>query len=280
MCSSTCSYPLWYLHPFILFLIGNELTAWTAGHTKPQSAVRPMILVVLILLSCYSFYWFPTYVNTIAWPARCFGGTIFLSPLTFFDRLMLRGWAYGDDYPGPNDQPKKLKGADSDKTNGTDGKAQKTPTHPTRRAFGQEVNSFSRGIGTAWEAKGIPPFSTTDPTYVPGQVEFACWKLFSAVACYVIHLFIIDTLDKYKESPLVTSSYIPFLSRIGSVSMNEIYFRTVNTFLFWLWNYVMMEGFHALFAAISACVNANSIKQWRPFFGSPADSYSVRAFWG
>ena len=280
MSSSTSGYPLWYLHPFILFNIGNQLTAWTAACTKPQATIRPVVLVILILLSCYSLYWYPTYVDTIAWPARCFGGAILLAPLAFFDRLMLRGWAYGDEFPGPNDQPRKLKGADGDNTDGTEGRAQEISPPRTRRAFGQEVNSFARGVGTAWEAKGIAHFSTTDPTYVPSQVEFVCRKSFSAVACYMIHLFIINALDKQKASPLLSSSYVPFLSRIGSVSMNEIYFRIVNTFLFWLWNYTMIEGFHAFFSVISVCLDANNIKQWRPFFGSPADSYTVRAFWG
>ena len=280
MSPSSSPYPPWYLHPFIVFNFENQLTAWTAAYTKPQSTIRPVVLVVLILLSGYSFYWFPKYVDTIAWPARCFGAAVLVAPLGFFDRLMLRGWAYGDEYPGPTDTPKKLKRAAGDEIDGTEGKAQKKSPPLTRMGFGQEVNSFTRGVGTAWEAKGIAHFSTTNPTYVPSQVEFVCRKAFSVVACYTIHLLIVNALDSWKATLLLSSSHVPILSRIGSVSMHEIYFRTVNTFLFWLWNYTMMEGFHAFFSILSACVDANNIKEWRPLFGSPADSYTVRAFWG
>lgn len=268
--------PPWCLHPFFLFVVGNQLTAWAAGHTTPQSPIRPAVLIFLLVLASYQFYWFPTYVDTISWPARAFGGTIFATPLVFFDRVILRGWAFGEGYPGPNDRLEKRKDVEGAELVGKDGKGEEL----ARWQFGQEVNSFARGIGTVWETKGTPHFSATDPTYVPSRVGFVCLRSLSVLACYVTHLFVVDALVRYKDSPYVSPSYVPFLSRLDSISLDEISFRAINIFLFWVWNYTMLQGFYALSSAISVSLNANDIELWRPLFGSPADSYTVRNFWG
>jgi len=94
--------PPWYFHPFIIAILQNQAASLTAEFTSSHSVWRPLVLVCLLICSAFSIYWFPVYITTIAWPARVLGGMSLGIPLHFFDRLILRTWAFGDGNPGWN----------------------------------------------------------------------------------------------------------------------------------------------------------------------------------
>lgn len=280
MSATSARRPPWYFHPFVIAMLQNRAASLTAGFTLSHSIWRPIVLVCLLVCSALSIYWFPVYITTTAWPARVLGGTSLSIPLHFFDRLILRRWAFGDGQPGPHDPVKnKLEGKRT-KQDGADGKGGNDSAFAARMGFGQNVTASVKDTGKPWEVKNIPPFSTRNPSWVPSQTEFICRKLLSLLFCYYTQLLTIDAIVKYKDSLLLLDERIPLLSRLGNISTQEAYFRVLIVFLHWLLQYCYMEGFHSLFSIISVSLDVSNIPVWRPFFGDFVHSYNLRNFWG
>ena len=270
----------WYLHPFVIANLQSQVVQLTAGFTSSHSIWRPIVLVGLLISSAYSIYRFPAYITINVWPARVLGSVSLGLPLHFFDRLILRRWAFGDGQPSPSAAVKQKLEGKRKKLDGSDGKQGEESTFTARRKFGQEVARSSRDAGKPWEVKNVPHFSTRDPNWVPSRPEFIARRLFLLLFCYYAQLFTIDAIAQYSDSVLLSDSHVPLLSRLGNVSVQEVYFRVVIIFVHWLWQYCYLQGFHALFSVIDIAFNPSNIPLWRPFFGDFVHSYTLRNFWG
>lgn len=204
---------------------------------------------------------------------------MFWTTVTCFDRLIRRGWDY-EHYEPKDDNPKDLV-LEIDKAGGdiSAGHHNVTQYRGTRMDFGNAVNGDARGIGHFWEVKNVPYFSDSDPTYIPSRINFILSQGFVVLTCYYVHNFTV-TYTAAMDPELLNSSRVPLLTRVSDVSGNELKARAIASFGYWIIQYTNMQVFYSGAALLAALSSPQSIKLWRPLFGPPLASYSLRMFWG
>ena len=268
-----------FLHPLILFFIENIVFVLIAGFTPQRSAIRFLGLFFMILCTSLAMYCYQDFINSTGWAGRVLAGNLFLLPVTFFDRLILRGWAYRENYgPGTQKSTEKSMANESAGPNQRKDNDTSSIAVSARLAFGQELSSSMRGVGSYWEVKGVPPFSTSDAQYVPSVFPFVLRNLLSIVLCYVIHDIAADAQLNLDYS-LLSPSCVPVLSRVNKISKEELFVRSISTLGYWIVQYCLIQSFYSLFTILDVCSKPNEVKQWPPIFGSIADAYTMRGFW-
>ncbi len=132
-----------------------------------------------------------------------------------------------------------------------------------------------------WEVQNVPPFDRRDPKHVPGRAQFLWRNTIKSAICVVL-LDFSQSLgrDPTETSYLFSSSRIPFFARLGGVTREEVVLRYIISVMFWANAYILIELCHCAPAILTVALGASKIDSWRPFFGSLADCWSVRQFWG
>lgn len=212
-----------------------------------------------------------------------------LCPLVFFDRLIIRQWAFHDrheiflakfaaktKYKKDDDHDDAI----SDRVNGARVPAAATKdTFESRVAFGQEVANSTRMVDTPWEAKNVAPFSTLDPSYVPSRASIVTQRLLITLASLVVRDMVMKvqmSIDPYYFAP----SRVSFLTRLNEVSREEVAVRVIVGICSWVYIFCMAHIMLGIGAIVSACLKPNEIRKLRPAFGSVSDAYTLRGFWG
>ncbi|KAE8445948.1 hypothetical protein EG329_012727 [Mollisiaceae sp. DMI_Dod_QoI] len=248
-------------HPLILLLIEYQITTATAAFTQKDSSLRYIAFFICVVISWYSLATFNLYVQTTGWSGRSLGGTHVAIPLTLLDRLLLRKWAYGQDYLGPVETPHAEKEKQS------------------RWDFGSGVAASTRCVGSKKEINNVPRFDDEDPKYVPTRSTFLVRHLGLVVGSYYMNTFFVDMQLRFNQA-LLGDPYIPFLTRIGDVSLEEIITRIRVSIAFWITTYCYIQLSCSTFALINVSLRAVDLNLWRPAFGSIRTCYTIRGFWG
>ena len=282
--------PSWLFHPLFIFQLEQLFVALTAGFTSPHSPLRYFGFTAVVLCTCLSIATFNTYIYSTGFASRTLAGATFTVPWVYFERLLMRRWSVADvdavnvrphveNEGREKDIAGKSQNGRNDKRLGKKEKSSIPSTFGERLAFGFKVSGSGRGVGTSWEVKNVPHFSATDPAYLPPWSTFLLQRSLLMVGCWVAHDFAIDAMLNLDPTMLIPS-YVPFLSRIGSVSSSEIYARTVSTLAYWVAQYCIITFFHSLFAVLTVSLKPTELWLWRPCFGDFKQAYSVRKFWG
>ncbi|KAI9651498.1 MAG: hypothetical protein M1831_004669 [Alyxoria varia] len=141
-----------------------------------------------------------------------------------------------------------------------------------------------RHVDTDWEVKNVPPFSASDPSYVPSRQNFLPRKLFVLTLCYLV-IDGSDTLGKQSSAEetaqIFSASNVPLL--MGSrenFSTERLAIRAGATFMFFLNIFVSGHFVYSSLAIASVSSGLSEPRAWRPAFGALSDARSVRLFWG
>ena len=258
-------------HPLVLFLISNVTLAVTAAYTQRGSLLRYAALVCLAVCAYLLPQSLHEFARTTGWVGRVAAGAAFWNVVSCSDRLILRRWDY-ENYDGSH----------AGKDPGRNDKREKSDNshYPsTRMGFGSEVSGAARGVGLPWEVKNVPRFSKTVPNFVPARGAFILVQIIAVVSCYCLHNFSVTTTLSL-DPQFVDLKHIPLLTRGSDLSIQELKARTIAVIGYWAIQYSMMQFFYSAAGLISAVSNPHDIKSWRPLFGSPSDSYTLRNFWG
>jgi hypothetical protein len=274
------SSPPWFLHPFFMYIFASQLVTQTAAYTSPSSGWRPVIFLFLLAIAAYSMYWLPYYLPSGYYQERTLAGAFVVVVLLYFDRLLLKKWAFGPGLLGPEDLPDGKPGIAYQKFIEARTNDPKLSESAARRAFGQLVPGTCRCTGTRWEVKNVPHFSEKDPGYIPSPTDFLLRGSISVALYYVVLKLIMDKLAEAKFSSLLTDDHVRLFSRIGSVSAEELLFRFTYTLLFWVGLRCSIQFYYTSASIISVAFNPDSVKTCRPIFGSITYSYTLRNFWG
>ena len=262
--------------PWVFLVSSKLLFVYGAGFTSPASAQRYAIFIFLCLYTWRVLACFMSHVSTTSYLGSIVAGAIVAIPLTYFDRLLLRKWSFENRCiifaTAKDPQGNLLTGRNDAKTiNDSDGSA-------SRFTFGNEVGSSIRGPGTPWEVKGIPHFSNSDPEWVPSLTSFILWRLAIIFGCFVVHNYVVR-VRMALDQDFLQPSRIPFLTRMGEVTRDELWTRMVVTISFWTTSYCILQVLFNVPAIIAVCLKPQSLRQWRPAFGSVLDAFTVRKFW-
>ena len=276
-------------HPLVVVIVGNQIAALTAGFTSSQSALRPTLLALLLAYICISLAKYPNYIQTTSFYGIVLGARNVSWPLVFFDRLIIRKWAFADRhkiFPAMFAEKKKHKKDDEhDKVVLNQSDTALVTTEPTRDtfgsrfAFGQEVASSSRMINTPWEAKNVAPFSTRDPSYVPSRASIVTQRFLIMLPSLVVREIIMEvqmSIDPY----YVARSRVPFLTRLNEISREEMAVRLIIGVGSWVYLLCMIHIALGIGSILLAFLKPLELPKLRPWFGSVSEAYTLRGFWG
>ena len=196
--------------------------------------------------------------------------------MIYFDRLIYRKWAYEDRRAIFGTTPiKSVKNDLHDSDTVADGE----DTSSSRFSFGQAVSGTVRGEGTSWEVKDLPHFSSDDPQWVPSPIVFIVWKLAIIVSCSFLNEYVMDARLAV-DHDLMLPSRVPFLTRIGEITQDEVVARLIVGVGTWTSGYCLMQILFGCPTLIAVCFKPSAVALCRPAFGSIQDAYTLRGFWG
>lgn len=199
--------------------------------------------------------------------------------LDYVDRVLLQRWAFEAGGPtkrfDPNNETNG--GATKKETRGSTGL---TSSLWARLMFGFDAATSRRHLNTPYEVKNCRHFSAKDESYVPSRSKFVLGALGSFIACYLF----IDINDANAQSDQDTALFapdkVPFFSRLGDVTPEELAVRFIIPPIIWATSYSMIQMTYDLMSIVAVSLRITDVKSWRPVFGSIWDAYTVRKFWG
>lgn len=148
----------------------------------------------------------------------------------------------------------------------------------SRSGYTIDLLANPRGIGKPWQVKGVPPFSSADPQYVPSRTMFLAQRFVSMICCILIVDLCTQAVPPNQN--LYTLETIPVLGRKDRLPTDAIVFRLTSTVCFWLrsaFGLMMMTNAASIVAVGSRLSN---LQEWPPLMGSPTELYTIRKFWG
>ena len=266
-------------NPWIFLVASRPLFAYGAGFTSPKSLQRYALFVILCSYVWLTLANFTAYIRSTSFLANLFAATIFNLPLVYFDRLILRQWAFEDRYRIFTVTAPRASQEDSQKSEKVPISGAGGDTIGSRFAFGNEVGNTVRGPGTSWEVKGLPHFSNSDPQWVPSPLIFISWRVSIIIGCVSTYHYAVDLRDPLNKD-LCQPSNVPFLARLGDVTVEELWTRLIINTTFWFGGYCILQIFFSVPSIIAVCLHPSSVSQWHPAFGSVLEAYTLRKFWG
>ena len=245
-----------------LLAILSQFSTWAASIVSIKSPLRDIwsLLAIGVNVACFFAYdkgsnsWIEDR-NTRAVLSSVWAGNVFGA----IEKLLCSKWNL--DAGGPEDY-RPRQGKSSKSTSG----------------YTIDLLANPRGVGKAWQVKGVPPFSSTDPKYVPSRTKFLAQRLVSMICCILIVDLCAQAMPANKN--LGTLDTIPVLSRKDRLPTYAIVFRMISTVIFWLRSAfgLMMVTDAASIVAVGS--RLSNIQDWPPLKGSPAELYTIRKFWG
>lgn len=163
-----------FSHPLTLLSCCNTISTMTLMYTPPRSLIRPGVLILISFRTCFSL---PTYLeklDRVPWAAFLAGHTI-LGVLQFVKLLLLRQWTF------ENEGRKLL----VDHTSKAKRQKQHNASLFEKLYFGYFVALSSRHTGTPYEAKSVPPFSSSDLDYTPSRRDFLIKRVAIGILSYI-----------------------------------------------------------------------------------------------
>ena len=267
------------MHPVVLFLGQILLTAFAIGFTRSSSTLRFFILPLqalalwIIYERCLKVIPDMSIVSFVA-------GNASIYFLRYIDVALLSRWTFKADGPTTSLCPRttKLKTRDGDEVH----RSNSPPTsesHITRLVFGFNTTISTRHVGTPYEVKNTPQFSS-DTGVIPPRGEFIRDSLVKIIICY----FVVDAITlkgpPENASVLIGPDKIPVFFRLAEVTGRDIILRIFSTLLFWLTMFCWLRLTYGVAAFVTVLLGWYDARDWRPPFGSVSEAWSVRQLWG
>ncbi|KAF5567947.1 TRI7-trichothecene biosynthesis [Fusarium pseudoanthophilum] len=143
-------------------------------------------------------------------------------------------------------------------------------------AFAMQWNL--RRIKTSRPARNTPPFSSTDPSYIPSRGRFLLTRVGVIVASIAYMAIIGLQPEPARES--LSSNKVRFFSRLSDVRPYELLQRAIST-VTWLSGIgTTSEICYNVIAVVLVGSGLSEPVMWPSWFGSFTEAYSVRRWWG
>jgi hypothetical protein len=196
----------------------------------------------------------------------------------YVDRVLLQRWSF--EARGPTRTFRSDSVTNGSATKKEASKVNSPDSVWARLVFGFDATNSRRHVNTPYEVNNCPHFSAKDESYVPSRSRFILGALGSVVACYLF----IDINDATAQSDQDLSVFapdkVPFFSRLGDVTPEEVVTKFVLAAAIWTLAYCMLRITYDMTSIVAVGLRITSVKAWRPLFGSLWDMYTVRKFWG
>ncbi|PYH51889.1 wax synthase family protein [Aspergillus niger CBS 101883] len=141
----------------------------------------------------------------------------------------------------------------------------------------------TRGIGTPWQVKNIPSHPLVLRAKPPSRGQFIRRQLAIAIWEVLALILVLTSLATHNVQD-DDGSYICGSGRefqLADSSMKQLLGRITVTFLFGFpGSLLFLDAMYRMASLISVAARMTTIASWPPEFGSLADTYTVRGFWG
>lgn len=149
-----------------------------------------------------------------------------------------------------------------------------------RLKYGLVIANSTRHVGTPYQVKGVPRFSSSNPTYIPSRSMF----LFRTASTIAASYFVLKLLSTHLGTRdvdifLLHPSRIPTLGRLQHVTSREIIVRTHAVIRHWTCTYTVITFLNSIIDFIGVA-SFCPVKDFPPSFGSITEAYTIRQFWG
>jgi hypothetical protein len=270
------------LHPVTLVISQVIITALVISFTPPSSVIRLISLPLLIAATWLITTSCRQHIPRISFASIVAGnGPTYL--VRYIDLALLRKWSYDTQAPQRGTSASRNQDlVDRKNAISTTARTENQPraTFSDRLGFGIHLTLASRHLNTPWQVKNVPHFSTGDPQYIPSRGTFIRRN---AVAV-LVYYFILDIssfgVNPETNSVLFDSQKVPFFARLSHVSAKEIAIRIISSLTLWVTIYCVTNMGYNILGIIAVGTGVSPVSAWRPPFGSVADAYTVRRFWG
>ena len=261
-----------------LFSLQDAFFTLILGFTSPNSIIRLVVFPPLVY-----FHWLliPTYLPLVSTSvfAGFLAGYSVVTLLGYVEKALLRKWRF--EAQGPS----STKVQDISKR-GTENSGSKTKNEERRKDsiwerldFGYCTTKYYRYINTPHVAKNTPSFSTKNPYYIPSRPVFLLRIVPISLLSYLVLDFMAQGGQPEMNHILYSARKVPFLTRIGEVSGEEIATRALTVIGYWIGAYLMIRLCHDISAFLYVACFIDKPEDRRPMFGAPSEAYTVRRYW-
>lgn len=275
--------PHWQLlisHPLTLDLLQITTVAFVVAYTSATSIVRPAIFPVILVIPWYSIPTCSYRVYHSMW-AGIIGSHSSTYLLQYIEIALLSKWSFESCGPGINPQDLRLARAESRnhllETKNPKDKGQGTVWD--RMRFGFSACFDSRMNGRPLEVKGVPPFSSSNPTYIPTRGEFLRRTIVKVSFSYLVLDILTASANPATNATVYSLRLVPFFSRLQEVSIEEVITRILTSTGLWASIYCMMQIMHGTVAILAVASGLSEVRTWRPLYGPLSEAYTIRQFW-
>ena len=274
--------PTFFTHPFILELLQIATITLVIGFTSASSLIRPAFLPLVIAITAYSIPRCFDRTQNVIWNGPLAGDST--AYVLQYIEIALLG-RYAMEAGGPTNPDRNLRFVKQGQDNSTR-KPRATrdkgcATVWERIQFGFFALFSQRLVGTPFEVPGVPPFSSKVPSYIPERSAFLRRRALQVFINYLtLDLLGAVPPDPGSNATMFSPRLIPFFSRLGEVTAEQIIARVVFMAFTWVSIYCIIQVIQGLVAIVAVGCGITEVKTWRPVFGSLGDAYTVRRFWG
>ena len=149
-----------------------------------------------------------------------------------------------------------------------------------RLQFGLGKPFNGRASGTPEEVKNVPLFCPLEPGKLPTRTEFLCGNAARCIAYFALLDIAGIAGEPDKKAIHFASEKIPFLTRISDVTIEDLVVRLISGITTWVLSYALLQALYSGTAFTTVAFGISKLESWRPLFGSLADCWSIRQFWG
>ena len=249
----------------LLFAVQVALSSWALGFTSPRSIVRPALAPIitactyLIGQACLDIM--PRLMLT-----NCIAGYA----CTYWTQYMISALLLQENF---EDRGPLRKGSKQAKRSDDSVLA--------RIKFGLLATGSTRNVGTNHEAKGVPPFSKKDPSYVPLKGRFLLQRgLLALFAFLIIDVMTATPPDISQNAVTFSRAKVPFFARLNEITVEEFKTRVAISTGQYVGIYFMITLIHSVISFLAVTSGLYEPKEWPPIFGSITEMWSLRQFWG
>ena len=260
-------------HPWELFFGTFTLPLLALIYTTPRSKIRLAVpFMIAVAFRCYHDTLLHFMPDT--WNASYYDGRHIVLFLTAVDVLLLRR-LYLDRFG-------KERSEVLDRDKGVEDDTPWTEDHNTRpdvstwRAlkWAAHVYFSERDIGTSRQAKNIPSFPGRQ---VPSRAKFLLHRGCAVVGALLFLGFLNrqprpspDVYARHKSNILLSSQ---------DIKMDNVNVRIVSTIVWWIGLRIALGLLYNSASLIGVATLLTAPRDWPPYFGSPAEAYTLRKFW-
>ncbi|PQE23046.1 hypothetical protein CJF32_00004434 [Rutstroemia sp. NJR-2017a WRK4] len=260
----------------IAFLAQLSISSITIGFTPAYSFIRPAAFP-LVSACVYSILNGAKTQMRPRW-ASLLGGASFMFLLQYLDLGLVRQWNWRDRGPASTED------LNTTKKHAEEGRAHvsQAKEHDVWAKLRWAWSSMLalRHVNTKYEARNVPVFKASDPTFVPSKPAFLVRESIIALICYLL----LDLMAQRPPSPnapqLFDEALIPVFRRLGDVTLPQLWLRALSLAGFAVTFWALIRGYAAAAGALTVALDVNEPRDWRPPFGSLFQAYSVKNLWG